>query len=139
LDKTNMPYTGAGFPKTSLSSLVSFTTAGAIGTTVFMDEAVLSVGPNYCVDAGAANALTATITAVTAGVKVYPETGMKIILKTNNALQAGANTLNLNGQGTKSIKSQRSGTNARDINTTIIAGAMLEMIYDGTYWRVVGL
>ena len=113
-------------------------TAGAMGVTVFMDEAVISKGPNYCEDHGSANALSATITSVITGIKIHPYTGMDVIVKTANALQAGANTFNLNGHGTDAITSQNAGSGAHNLQTIIAAGAMLELIFDGTSWQAVG-
>ena len=106
------------------------------GTTVFMDEAVVSTGPNYAVAGGTNNALTATITSVTSGTLITPIVGTSVILKTMYSLQKGANTFNLNGHGTNSIVSQHNV--ATNIETIIAAGAMLELIFDGTYWQAVG-
>jgi len=131
-----------GYPKTGFSSAKTIVAAGAIGTTVFFDEVVTTFGPNYCIDAGAANALVATLTAIVSGVlpsrTIHPEAGMRVIVKTRNALQAGANTFNLNSHGTDSIVKQSSGALAHNLTTVIASGAMLEMVFDGTYWQVVG-
>ena len=131
-------YNKIDYPKTSFMQVFSQTTAGALGTTVFMDEAVISVGPNFAEDAGAANALVATVTSPISGVLIYPLVGTTVILKTANALQAGANTFNFNGHGTDAITSQQSGSNARNLKTIITAGAVLELIFDGTQWQAVG-
>ena len=129
-------YNKVGFPKTSFMLAGSVTTAGAMGTTVFADEIVVGKGPNFADDAGAANALVATITSTVAGVLVPPTVGMMVILKTRNALQRGANTFNLNSSGAKSIV--KLNNYAQNLDTVVAAGAMLTLIYDGTRWQAVG-
>jgi hypothetical protein len=136
-----MSYNKVGYPKTGFTSARTTVAAGAAGTTVFMDEVVVTKGPNFASGGGAANALVATITSIVAGVNSHagntiPETGTCVILKTAYALQAGANTFNLNSHGADSIVSQHN--NATNIETIIAAGAMLELIFDGTNWQAVG-
>jgi hypothetical protein len=125
-----MSYNKKGYPKTGFTS--------DLGTTVFADEIVVSKGPNFCVDAGAANALVATITTVVPGTTVHPYVGMSVIVKTSNALRRGANTFNLNSHGADSIISQNAGNTNANIGTIIAAGAMLKLIFDGTYWQAIG-
>jgi hypothetical protein len=131
-----MSWNKTGYPKSSFMLANSDTTAGTMGVTVFADELVVSKGPNYCVDVGAANALVATISAVIPGIKVHPYVGMSVIVKTSAALQAGVNTFNLNGHGTNSIVKQ--SNYAGNLQTIIAAGAMLELVFDGTRWQAVG-
>lgn len=100
-----------------------------LGTIVYIDSAVVGVCPNFIEDGGASNALTATLQTID-GSSVTLQAGLRLLLKSANTLQAGANTLALNGGSTKSIKN----INGNNIKTTTAAGAMLDMVYDGTNW-----
>ena len=128
-------YNQTGYPKLGLTSVTSYVAAGA-GTTVFMDEAVISSGPNFVEGAGAANALTATMTDIVAGTSIHPRVGTMVLVKTGYALQIGANTFNLNSHGTDSIVSAHNY--ATNLDTIIAAGAMLLLAFDGTRWQAVG-
>jgi hypothetical protein len=130
-----MSYNKKGYPKTNFMKTQTSVVSG-VGTTVFMDELVLTKGPNYCADNGAANALVATITDIMVGVGIHPDVGTVVIIKTANALQAGANTFNLNRHGADSIVRQNKPT--LNLPTIIAAGAMLKLIFDGTSWQTSG-
>lgn len=127
-----------GNPKAGFTSATETCVIPGVGTTCFFDDIVVRTGPNLCFDAGAANALVATLTDIMAGTSIKPDVGTCVIVKTGNALQAGANTFNLNGHGTHSIVKQCSGSGAKNLQTIIAAGAMIMLIYDGTYWQFVG-
>ncbi len=89
---------------------------------------------NYVVDAGASNALTVTLVD-NSGANVALAAGLRLTVKTANTLQAGANTLALNGGATKSIKSQ----SLTNLKTAYVAGAILPLVYDGTQWQLLGI
>lgn len=101
--------------------------------TLWADAITVATGPNFLIESGAANGLTATLTTVIAGVKITVATGLRVLVKTRNTLQAGANTFNLNGHGADPIKNVF-GTN---LNTAVGAGVILDMVFDGTNWCVI--
>lgn len=99
----------------------------------YADGLITAVGQNYVVDVGASNALVGTLSAITPGATVAVAAGLRILLKSSNSLQVGANTLNLNATGAKSIVN----ISGKSIRTTIAAGAMLDLAYDGTNWQLI--
>lgn len=100
-----------------------------LGTnTVYSDQTVTAIGPNYIVCSGSsANTLVATFTDI-AGGSISLAAGQVYVLKTDTTLQAGANTLNVNGAGAKNIVN----INGNNIKTTVASGAILLAVYDGT-------
>lgn len=100
-------------------------------TTIYTDKQTSGQAENYITDTGAANALVGTLTTID-GSSVALNAGLRVTLKTSNALQAGANTFNLNGGGVKDITT----TSLRNLKTIVVAGAILDMVYDGTRWQI---
>jgi hypothetical protein len=87
-------------------------------------------GPvNYSVDTGAANAY------VVAPSPAFPAlvAGISIIFQAANA-NTGASTLNVNGLGAVAIKKI---VNQALVAGDILAGEVVEVIYDGTYFQLV--
>ncbi|MCZ7933567.1 DUF2793 domain-containing protein [Agrobacterium leguminum] len=84
----------------------------------------------YAVAGGTANALTATINPA----PVALTAGMKIRLKIASTNTAAA-TLNVNGLGAVSIrKADISASEARDL----VKDAVVDFIFDGTFWQIAG-
>lgn len=83
-------------------------------------------------ETGTANTLAGALLNV-AGEKVTLAEGLRILVKSANALQSGANTFNLNAGGTKAIVSP----SGRNLKTVWAAGSMLDMVYDGTSWVLI--
>lgn len=90
--------------------------------------------PNFVTDTGASNALAVALTD-NSGANVALAAGLMLVVKTANTLQAGANTIALNGGAAKSIKSQ----SLQNLKTAYVVGAILPMVYDGTQWQVLGI
>lgn len=103
-------------------------------TTTYMDKVRSGESMNYITDTGAANALVGSLTAID-GSNITVQDGLRVLVKTANALQAGANTFNLNGGGVKDIVKGRSGNN---LQSAVLAGAILDMVYNGTKWLIIG-
>ena len=85
--------------------------------------------PNFAIAAGSNNAITAALTDA-AGSNVTQSSGLKLTLLLANSLQAGANTLALNGGGAANIKSHNNPAN--NIGTAYTSGGIIELIFDGT-------
>lgn len=83
-------------------------------------------------EGGANNALTCNLVDA-AGANITLAAGLRLTLLIAHTLQAGANTLALNGGATKSIKSHRNTAN--NIGTAYSSGSIIELIYDGTQWQ----
>jgi hypothetical protein len=79
---------------------------------------------NYAADTGVANAYVVTFSSLTT---TYAA-GLRIQFKATNA-NTGASTINVNGQGVKNI-TYANGTNLGP--STILANAIVDIIYDGT-------
>ncbi len=91
---------------------------------------------NYiATETGANNALVAALLDAS-GNSVTVAAGLAIALKSSHTLQAGANTLNLNGHGTDSIK--KASAPGTDVAVVAANGSILHMIFDGTVWQMVG-
>ncbi len=90
---------------------------------------------NYITDTGSANTLVGTLTDAT-GVLVTVQAGLRVLLKTANATQVGANTFNLNSHGADALV-QGSGTNS-NLKTVFAAGAIMDLVFDGTRWQMLG-
>lgn len=102
------------------------------GTTVYTNGITSTTTVNYVVASGSSsNALTANLTAID-GSAVALSAGLRILLKTDATLQAGANTLTLNSGSAKSIKN----INSNNLKTTVAVGAILDLAYDGTNWQM---
>lgn len=79
---------------------------------------------NYAVDTGSANAYIVTYTSLTT---TYTA-GLRLQFKASNA-NTGASTINVNAQGVKNI-TFANGTSIAP--GTIVSGAIIDIIYDGT-------
>jgi hypothetical protein len=85
----------------------------------------------YSPAGGSANALTVTLAPAPSA---YTE-GMIVTLKTSNAANTGAVTLNVNGLGVKSVtKSGTSALAAGDLS----ANQVVSLVYDGTQFQLIG-
>lgn len=84
----------------------------------------------YAADAGASDAYAVTLSPVPASYT----TGMTVRFKANT-VNTGATTLNVNGLGAKDI---RKGNNAVLADGDIAAGSVVEVVYDGTNFRLIG-
>lgn len=83
-------------------------------------------------EGGANNAITCNLVD-SQGTNVTLAAGLRLTLKLAHSLQAGANTLALNGGATKAILSHRNtGSN---IAVAYVSGGIIELIYDGTQWQ----
>jgi hypothetical protein len=98
-----------------------------IGTTAGGTQAKV---PNYVTAGGSNNAITVALLDA-AGTAVPQAAGLKITVNTSTlTLQAGANTLALNGAAAANIKSHRAAT--ANIGTAYAANSIVEFIFDGT-------
>lgn len=86
---------------------------------------------NQTTGSAVANAPVATLTD-SAGSNITVATGLRIVLLLAAGLQAGANTLNLNGHGADSIKSHRNP--ATDIAAAYVTTGRVDLLFNGTVW-----
>lgn len=86
---------------------------------------------SYAVAAGSANALTATLTPAPAALVA----GLVVRVRVASS-NTGAATLNVNGLGAKPIVRASGGTLEPN---DLIAGAAVELLYDGTNFQIAGL
>lgn len=70
------------------------------------------------------------------GVGIPLGVGLSVTYKLDSTFQAGANTFNLNGTGAKSVFKFNSP--AGNIRTTVLAGAIVDLTFDGTNWLIKG-
>lgn len=116
--------TGTGCTGTAALSTGNLSAVGSLTS---------STGPNYTAnETGANNALVATLTDVN-GVNVPVTDGLCVNIKIAHTLQAGANTLNLNGSGADAIGGHRTGTS---IGTGYVANAIIGLCFTsgGSTW-----
>lgn len=105
-------------------AVVNLTTTG---------NAICYTAPNYQgTEGGANNALTCNLVDES-GTAVTLAAGLRISLKIAHTLQAGANTLAINGGSVKNIKSHLNTAN--NIATAYASGSIIELLYDGTQWQ----
>lgn len=102
------------------------TTAPTVNTTGGM---VTSIADNFLLEAGANNALVATLNDSN-GNPVPLVNGLQIMVRLAHSLQAGANTLNFNATGVKSIKLNTNP--ATDLAVGYSVGGTISLIYDST-------
>lgn len=88
---------------------------------------------NYAADSGTANAYVITLSPAPTAYT----TGMRISFKAGNA-NTGASTINVNSLGVKSIKVSNGTSLADPIANTILAGQVVPLVYDGTYFQIIG-
>jgi hypothetical protein len=98
-----------------------------------LNGAPVQVNPNYQgTEAGANNAVTCNLLDPN-GVAIPLAAGLLLYLKVAHTLQAGANTLAINGGSAKAIKSHLSTAN--NIATAYAVGSIVPLMYDGTQWQ----
>jgi len=83
-------------------------------------------------ETGANNALVAALLD-SSGAAVPLAAGLLIYLKIGHTTQAGANSLNLNAAGVKSIK--KSSNPANDLAVVHAVGSIMQLVYDGTVFQ----
>lgn len=86
---------------------------------------------NFCTGSAVANAPVATLVDAS-GNNVTVAVGLRITLALASTLQAGANTLNLNGHGADSIKMHTNS--ATDLGTGYAATGVVDLLFNGTVW-----
>lgn len=91
----------------------------------------LIVGYGACSTAAATTAKVVTITPTNSSFTLT--TGARITVKFSYAVPASA-TLNVNSTGAKSIRHQSAAISANIIK----AGEVVEFVYDGSYWVLIG-
>ncbi len=124
-----------GVPVTSGNN--KLTMGGGVTSAATINAVVRSYQQiNYiATETGANNALVAALLDAS-GNSVTVAAGLAIALKSSHTLQAGANTLNLNGHGTDAIK--KASAPGTDVAVVAANGSILHMIFDGTVWQMVG-
>ena len=124
---------GAG---TGASTNNNIALASQAGQTTEISLGVTTVGAqgiNYVAAGGANNAITVTLVDGT-GANITLAAGLELRANLNtHTLQAGANTLALNGGATKAIKSHLNVAN--NIATAYPGTSIVALIYDGTEWQ----
>lgn len=89
--------------------------------------------PNYIAsETGANNGIAAALLDPN-GVPVPLAAGLRVMILLAHTLQAGANTLALNGGTAKNITSHRN--TASNIGTGYSVGGIVDLVYDGTEWQ----
>lgn len=120
-----------GVPVTSGNNRVRI--GGGVTTTFSVNALFRSYqAVNYVTATGANNALEVALVDAS-GTNITLAAGLRMSVNTSTfTLQAGGNTIALNGGATKAIKKH---TNvASDIGTAYAAASIIEVIYDGTQW-----
>lgn len=121
---------GTGSPVTPGNNRI--TIGGGTQTSVTLNSTLTSYQAiNRCVGSAVANAPVATLNNA-AGIVIGVNAGLRILLTLAATLQAGANTLNLNGAGAIAIKSHLNVAN--NIATAYAATGIIDLLYDGTQW-----
>ncbi|MHB8682827.1 MAG: hypothetical protein ACYC9X_00695 [Dehalococcoidia bacterium] len=83
-------------------------------------------------ETGAANALAAAL--LDQGGNAVPlAAGLRVQIKSAHSLQAGANTLALNGGAATAIKKHTNPANS--IGTAYVNGSIVDLMYDGAVWQ----
>ncbi len=113
--------------------------SGALHQNILITSSTLSpigIWPNIVQPGGGsvANALVATLTDIT-NTNLPVVAGLQIVFHLTGglSLQAGANTLNLNGHGADSIVNNR---NLAGLSLGYSNGAYIPMMFDGSSWQV---
>ncbi len=120
-----------GTPGTSGNNRV--TVGGGTTSAVTINAALTQYqAPNYIAsETGANNAIVgALLNASGAAVATTPVAGLRFSIKLSHSLQAGANTLALNGGSATAIKGHRNPAN--DIGTAYVSGGIVDLMGDGT-------
>lgn len=127
--------TGAGVSTINVgtgaaANVIKIGAAASLVTTFGTPTAPKAV--NYVVAGGSNNAITATINDAT-GTAIPTATGVRILLLlTGLTLQAGANTLNLNGTSAVAIKKASAPT--VDLAVARAANSIIDLMFNGTSW-----
>jgi len=91
---------------------------------------------NYiATESGSNNAIVATLTDAS-GNNVTVAAGLRVVVQLAHTLQAGANTFNLNGHGTDSIKLSTNA--ASDLTTAYASTGVIDLFFNGTVWLAMG-
>ena len=111
---------------------------GYFSGTVFAAAGAFDAGtyitwPNYQPSETGVNNAIACVLVDTAGNAITQSAGLRLVIKLAHTLQAGANTLALNGGTAKSIKSHRNPAN--NISTAYAVGGIVDLMYDGTQYQ----
>jgi hypothetical protein len=93
---------------------------------------VFAQGVNYVTAGGSNNAITVTLQN-SAGTNIAQAAGLRLMVLLANSLQAGANTLALNGAAAANIRSHRNPAN--NIGTAYVSGGIIELVFDGTQYQ----
>ncbi len=86
---------------------------------------------NRVLGSAVANAPVGTLVDA-AGNNVTVQAGLRIVLILQAGLQAGGNTLNLNGHGNDNIKMATAPAN--DLGTAYATGGLVDLMFNGTSW-----
>lgn len=121
-----------GTPGTSGNNRL--TLGGGVTTVATINATVTSYQEiNYqATEGGANNAITCNLVDAS-GANITLAAGLRMSIKLAHSLQAGGNTLALNGGSTKAIKSHNNPAN--DIGTAYVSGGIVDLFYDGTQWQ----
>lgn len=120
-----------GTPGTSGNNRL--TMGGGLTSAVTVNAAFTSFQAlNLTTGTAVANAPVATLNNASGSV-VTIAAGLEITLILASSLQAGANTLNLNGHGADAIKKHTNPAN--DIGTAYVTGSRVKLLFDGTVWQ----
>ncbi|MFC3638237.1 hypothetical protein ACFONL_12785 [Camelimonas fluminis] len=120
-------------PFATAAEVLAATLANKVISPKTIAPAVQSGKWNYAIAAGTANALTVTLDPAPASYAALTGAPIRIKVAANNT---GAVTLNVNGLGAKAItRADGTALAANDL----VAGAILDFVYDGTSFQVSGL
>jgi hypothetical protein len=104
-----------------------------VETVSVLEAPVFGLAANYVAAGGANNAITVSLVDSAAG-NVALAAGLRLLVNLGiYTLQAGGNTIALNGGATKAIKKHTNPAN--DIGTAYVAGSIIDVVYDGTQWQ----
>lgn len=105
------------------------------GSVTFVSSSTNYQSDNYVTASGSNNAITVTLQDDTA-TNVTLAAGLRLTINLGTkTLQAGANTISLNGTVKNLTKHTNSGSN---IGTAYAAGSIVDVCYDGTQWQDMG-
>lgn len=120
-------------------NVLTFTDTGLTGDTTTpptvntTGQLITAITDNFIfTETGANNAIIGALLDAT-GAAVALVNGVQVTVRLAHSLQAGANTFNFNGNGTKAIKQNTNP--ATDIATAYVSGGSITLLYDGTVWQ----
>lgn len=121
-------FTDTGVAGDSTSAPSSNTTGSLV-----LSSISLATGPNYVASsAGSSNAATFNLTDPN-GNNVALAAGLRVTLQLGVSLQAGANTIAMNGGSAKNLFSHRTGTSG-NIAVAYTATGCIDIAYNGVNW-----